>query len=74
MVWHTGELKLSVDGHTLYRAAKGDNTQKFVPVALAAGMHRLTVTGRTATDRKLRILFGGPGARSLSNQTFRHAR
>jgi hypothetical protein len=73
-VWHTGELKLSVDGQALHNVAMGDNAQKFLPVALAPGLHRLTVTGRTAADVKLRILFGGPGARSLSSETFLHAR
>ncbi|MGD9722125.1 MAG: hypothetical protein AB7O59_12215 [Pirellulales bacterium] len=73
-VWHYGALKLSVDGRALYSSEKGDYTQKFVPVALAAGMHRLTVSGRTGSDVKLRILFGGPGAESLNRDRFRHAR
>jgi hypothetical protein len=73
-LWHYGELKLSVDGKTLYNASKGDYTQKFVPVALAKGMHRLTVSGRTGSEVKLRILFGGPGALSLGRDRFVHAR
>ena len=73
-LWHYGDAKLSIDGHTLYDGQKGDYSQKFVPVALAAGMHRLTLTGRTANDVKLRILFGGPGATSLSRDRFVHAR
>jgi hypothetical protein len=35
-------------------------------------MHRLTVTGRTGKDARLRILFGGPGAAPLDGQRFRH--
>ena len=73
-VWHHGDLRVSVDGHAQYSAEKGDNTQRFIPVALAPGMHRLTVSGKTAQDAKLRILFGGPGAVSLSRDRFFHAR
>jgi hypothetical protein len=73
-VWHYGQLKLSVDGHALYSAEEGDNKQKFVPVSLAPGMHRLTVGGKTAQDVKLRLLFGGPGAASLDRDRFLHAR
>ncbi len=73
-VWHSGELKLSVDGRTLYENAKGDNTQRFAPVALAKGMHRLTVTGRTGGDMRLKLLYGGPGAPSVGRNRFFHAR
>jgi hypothetical protein len=71
-LWHYGQLKLVVDGFSVYDGQQGNFQQKFVPLALAAGRHRLTLTGRTASDVKLRILFGGPGAVSLSGKTFRH--
>ncbi len=71
-VWHYGELKLSIDGVLLYSSEQGGFTQKFVPTALAAGVHRLSISGRSGTDVKLRILFGGPGALSLNGKTFRH--
>ena len=45
---------------------------KFAPVALARGQHRLSVSGTSASDIKLRLLFGGPGSLSLSSSTFRH--
>ncbi len=73
-LWHYGELKLTVDGTVLYNEPKGNNTEKFLPVALAAGTHRLTVSGKAADDLTLRILFGGPGTHSLNGTTFRHAR
>ena len=41
-------------------------------LALAKGLHRLSVSGRTAANTRLRILFGGPGALSLNGRTFRH--
>jgi hypothetical protein len=71
---HTGQLKLTVDGHTLYESANGENTLAYIPVALAKGMHRLTVTGRTGSDLKLRLQFGGPGTQMLSRDRFVHAR
>ena len=73
-IWHYGELKLIVDGQTLFDGKEGDYTQKFMATALAAGKHRLTVNGRTASNLNLKILFGGPGAVSLNGATFRHAR
>ncbi len=71
-LWHHGELKLSVDGVPLYSSEQGSFTQQVVPTALAAGVHRLSVTGRSGADVKLRILFGGPGALSLDGKSFRH--
>ncbi len=73
-VGHSGQLKLSIDGHTLYQSAKGDNSRQFVPVALAKGMHRLTITGRTGSDMKLKLQFGGPGALFVGRDRFLHAR
>jgi hypothetical protein len=73
-VAHSGQLKLSIDGHTLYTGAKGVNSRRFVPVALAKGMHRLTVTGRTGSDMKVKLQFGGPGAWFVSRNRFLHAR
>ncbi|MEX0679249.1 MAG: TIGR03790 family protein [Pirellulales bacterium] len=72
-LWHTGALSLAVDDKALY-SGNGNYTQTFVPVALAKGLHRLTVRGQTGTDTKLRILFGGPGALSLNGREFRHPR
>jgi hypothetical protein len=71
-VWHFGQLKLTVDGTAVYDGQQGNFKQKFVPVALAAGRHRLTISGRTASDVKLRILFGGPGTMSLNGKQFKH--
>lgn len=71
-LWHFGELKLSVDGVSLYDEKQGNYSQKYVPVALAAGRHRLSFSGRVTNNVKLRILFGGPGALSLDGKMFRH--
>lgn len=49
-VWHTGELKMSVDGTTIFEGAAGKYRERFAPVALGANLHRLKITGR-----------GGPG-------------
>jgi uncharacterized protein (TIGR03790 family) len=71
-VWHYGQLKLNVDGVSLYDGQQGNFRQKFLPVALAAGRHRLSFSGRAGSEVRLRILFGGPGALSLNGKTFRH--
>lgn len=73
-VRHYGELKLSVDNVLQYNGAKGNYDQQFAAVALAAGRHQLTVTGRAGDDLKLQILYGGPGTVSLSGTTFKHVR
>jgi uncharacterized protein (TIGR03790 family) len=72
-LWHEGALALAVDGRVLYSVKEGNyDTLRYVPVALAKGQHRLTVSGRTAANTRLRILFGGPGALSLNGRDFGH--
>jgi hypothetical protein len=71
-IWHRGELELQVDGAPIYRSKDGKYEQRFAPVNLAAGMHRLTVSGRTGKELQLQILFGGPGVAPLDGQRFRH--
>jgi len=71
-VAHYGELQLAIDGQALYRGRDGKFDTRLLPVALAPGLHRLTVTGKTGTDVKLSILFGGPGALSLTGREFQH--
>lgn len=71
-VWHYGELRLSVDGVSLYDDKQGNFTHKYLPVALAKGRHRLSFSGKVTHNIKLRILFGGPGALSLNGKTFKH--
>ena len=73
-LWHYGELKLSLDGKTLYEEPQGTYAHKIAAAALAKGKHRLTISGHTGAEVKLRILFGGPGAKTLDGRTFRHAR
>jgi hypothetical protein len=70
--WHDGDAKLAIDGHTVYDGQHGDEHQRFVPVALAKGLHRLKLTGVAGPNVRLRIVFGGPGALSLSGDQFRH--
>lgn len=71
-VWHYGELRLSVDGVSLYDDKQGNYTLKYLPVALAKGRHRVAFSGKVTSNVKLRILFGGPGALSLNGKTFKH--
>jgi hypothetical protein len=71
-LWHDGELKLAVDGRTLYEGKPTRGRERFVPVALAEGLHRLKVAGVAGPDARLLILFGGPGTLSLDGARFRH--
>ncbi len=71
-LWHNGSVKLQVDGKTLYNVNDGKYQPRYIPVNLAKGLHRLTVSGRSGVGSKLRILFGGPGSVSLNGQRFRH--
>jgi hypothetical protein len=72
-VAHSGALRLMVDGRPLYSAAKGDGGLQFVPVSLARGTHRVSLTGDSGKDSKLRVLFGGQGTHSIGRERFRHA-
>ena len=67
-------MSLTIDNTLVATGGKGDYTLQYVPVSLAKGQHLLTLTGRTAGDSRLRILFGGPGALSLNGRGFRHPR
>ncbi|MCK5802532.1 MAG: hypothetical protein KAI66_06850 [Lentisphaeria bacterium] len=45
-----------------------------LPVRLAKGRHRLTISSRSDTDKpRLDIRFGGAGARTLDGKIFKHA-
>ncbi len=70
--WHRGELQIDIDGKTIYRGRDGKYEQKFIPINLAGGLHQVSITGRTAKNPNLRILFGGPGAKPLDGKTFQH--
>jgi len=71
-IWHHGSLELSVDDERLYSGRDGKYQQQFVPVSLAAGLHKLTISGRTGSSTNSRILFGGPGSTSLDGTRFQH--
>lgn len=79
-LWHDGDLKLAVDGRTLYDGKEGTDAggkpgadrERFVPIALAEGLHRLKVVARAGPKTQLRILFGGQGTLSLDGTRFRH--
>jgi hypothetical protein len=71
-LWHYGDLQLDIDGQPLYRGRDGKFEQRFVPINLGRGWHRLSVSGKTGGEPKLRILYGGPGAMSLNGKEFQH--
>jgi uncharacterized protein (TIGR03790 family) len=61
-------VELAVDGQVLSQAGR---SLCYFPVSLAAGLHRLTVKGRTADHCVLELYFGGPGATSIGADRFR---
>ena len=71
-LWHDGDVKLAVDGRTLYEGKEGSDREHFVPIALAEGFHRLKIVGRAGPKERMQILFGGPGTLSLDGTRFRH--
>ncbi len=72
-LWHEGDLQVAVDNSKLFSGRQGDYAiERFVSVPLAAGKHRLTLSGTTAGESRLRVLFGGTGTYSISGETFRH--
>ncbi len=73
-LWHRGALHVIVDSSPLYNSDQGNYTQKFLPVSLAKGTHHLILSGKTANETSLRILFGGPGCMSLDGSKFRHVK
>ena len=46
----------------------------FVPVNLAKGLHRVSITGHGVDAPTLDVRFGGPGAARLDGRRFRHLR
>ncbi|MHB1037952.1 MAG: TIGR03790 family protein [Pirellulales bacterium] len=70
-IQHQGSAEIRVDGALLYQADQKLNLHNFVPVSLAAGVHRLTVRGRTAEYVRFEMFFGGPGALPLDGGRFR---
>ena len=67
-----GELVLEVDS-TVVAELAGDEGWQLLPVALAAGTHKLTVRGVAAGKPRLNLRFGGAGALSVGAERFRCA-
>lgn len=65
-----GEMTVAVDGREIGRAPGGRWTM--LPVHLAQGPHRLTVTGVFEGRPSMDIRFGGPGAAPLDAERFSH--
>ncbi len=72
-VQHRGELEIAVDDRPFYSEQMGTYTQKYLPVRLSNGLHHVKVSGKSGGQVQLRLLFGGPGSRSLTGAAFRHA-
>ncbi len=67
-----GAATLEVDGTPV--ASSAEDRWQLAPLCLGKGTHRIRVEGKAGPERRLHIRFGGPGARSLSGQRFRHVK
>jgi hypothetical protein len=66
----SAEVEILVDSRPLSRPAR--DRLEYLPVSLGAGLHKLTVKGLARENPALELLFGGPGARSVGSDRFRH--
>lgn len=64
------DVALHVDGTLI--AEPEDGRTVLIPIALRAGWHRLTVRGRVRVKPRANVRFGGPGARSVDGNRFKH--
>ena len=79
-LWHDGDSEtggrrphaVRRQGWDRSERKTGTDRERFVPIALAEGLHRLKVVGRAGPKMRLRILFGGQGTLSLDGARFRH--
>jgi hypothetical protein len=63
-----GSCRLKVDGK-LHSIPPGDGWRS-LPVCLAPGMHRFTLSGRGMDKPRLDVRFGGPGCQTVSDKRF----
>jgi len=69
-VYPYAKLTLQVDSTVLAELTAGEC--QLLPIALAAGTHKLTVHGVAPEKPRLSLRFGGPGALSVGADRFRH--
>jgi hypothetical protein len=65
-------VEVAVDERVLSCSVVNTGAVTYLPVALAAGTHKLTVKGRAGSQATLEIGFGGPGTPSAGADRFRH--
>ena len=70
-VVHDGDVSITVDEQKLYEGRRRNLERHFLPIALAAGVHRLSISGRAGPQVALQLTFGGQGTTSLDGATFR---
>jgi hypothetical protein len=61
-----GALDCEVDGRQIFRGHQGDFSVQYVPVPLAAGLHRVRLFGTLGTPASLGVQFGNRGLEPLS--------
>lgn len=68
---HALQLELAVDDHPLYKTDVKQSTLDYVPIALAAGRHKLTLTGKLTGPPQLDVRFGLRGVQRLKPSTLK---
>lgn len=69
---HGMQLLLKIDDHPVYEADGEQPTLDYVPLALAAGRHKLELTGTTAADPRFDIRFGLRGVQRFKPSDMNH--
>lgn len=69
---HALQLELAVDDLPIYKSDAKQPTLDYAPIALAAGRHKLTLTGKLTGPPQLDIRFGLRGVQRLKPSTLKH--
>ncbi|HEX3655907.1 MAG TPA: hypothetical protein VHV55_08880 [Pirellulales bacterium] len=65
-----GSIKCEVDGRQLFDGRKGDYSVQYIPVPLAAGLHRVRLFGTLGESPTLGLQFGNRGVQGIGPESF----
>lgn len=71
-VRYTGKLAVRVDGRVLHSGESPGHDLFYLPVSLAAGPHRLEISGQSGNPALAEIRFGCRGLTAMGAPTFKH--
>lgn len=69
---HALQLELAVDDRPIYKTDAKQPTLDYAPIALAAGRHKLTLTGKLTGPPQLDVRFGLRGVQRLKPSALKH--